>query len=423
MIRFRLVAVFVCALLGSVSVWAAGDDVTDWGAFHGPDRDNISREKGLLQTWPTLGPRLVWTAENCGVGYSTVTIAGDSIYTAGKFGKDTFVLALDMNGKLRWKVRNGQAWEADPRHRWAIGKAGSRATPTIDDGIAYHLNETGRLAAFSVRDGKELWSMDFSETFQSKRPMWGYAESVLIDGEKLLCYPGGPKGYMVALDKKTGKVIWANTKIGDQSSYCSGVLVDVEGVRQVITMTAAAAIGVRVSDGALLWRVPFTSRRGINVTTPIYHEGHVFASSGYGTGSTLIKLTRDGEGFKAERVWTTKSLDNHHGGVVKLGEYLYGSGHQSKGWACLDFKTGKETYRGEAGGKGSLLYADGLLYCWDEQGTMELVRPTPDQRPVVSSFRVPEGGKGLCWAHPVIHGGRLYLRHANRLFAYDIRAK
>ena len=412
--RFTLTAVILSLLISQPGF---GESKPDWPCFHGPKRDNKSTEKSLLKKWPDGGPKLLWTVSGLGKGYSSVTIADGLIYTAGMIDKQTHVFAFDLKGKEKWRRLNGRSWKTT--RRWAIGYAGSRSTPTYDSGKLYHLSELGRLAALDAKSGKEIWHMDLFEKFDGKPPMYGLAESILIDGNRLICSPGGAKGYIVCLEKKTGKLVWANTKIKGTTGYCSPVIAEFGGLRQILSMSSAVVFAVDAKNGKLLWSVEHGNRRNNNATDPIFHKGHVFASSGYGKGSVLVKLKAVAGGIEAERVWADKIMDNHHGGVVLVDGHVYGSGHQSRGWSCLDLMTGKQVWN--ARGKGSLTYADGMLYCLDERGTMTLVKATPKGHKLAGSFKVPKGGSGLYWAHPVVSGGRLYLRHADKLSAYDIR--
>jgi outer membrane protein assembly factor BamB len=283
------------------------------------------------------------------------------------------------------------------------------------------LSELGRLAALDAKSGEEIWHMDLFEKFDAKPPMYGLAESVLIDGDRLICCPGGAKGYMASLEKKTGKIVWANTEIKDSLGYCSPVIAEFGGFRQFVSMSSKAVFGVDAKTGKLLWRVEHGNQRGNSATDPIFHKGYVYASTGYGKGSIVVKLKSVAGGIEAERVWASELMDNHHGGVVLVGGFLYGAGHQSKGWFCLDLPTGKRAWNAQ--GKGSLTYADGMLYCLEERGTMALVEATPREHRLISSFRLPKGGAGPYWAHPVVCDGRLYVRHADKLFAYDIRGR
>jgi len=397
---------------------AAGGPENEWPCFHGPKRDNKSPETGLLKQWPDGGPKRLWTASGLGKGYSSVSVAGGLIYTAGMIRKQTYVFAFDLDGKRRWWKRNGQSWQSTMRH--AMGYDGARSTPTYDDGRLYHLGERGRLAAFEAKSGREIWALDLLRQFGAETPRYGLAESVLIDGDRLICCPAGTKGYMVCLEKKTGKLVWANTGIEGTVGYSSLVIREFGGFRQILGMSARVVFGVDAESGKLLWSVEHGNRRRNNATSPIFHKGHVFASSGYGKGSLVVRLRPVPGGIETEKLWASRLMDNHHGGVVLVRGHLYGAGHESRGWFCLDFMTGRQLWKAE--GKGSLTYADGMLYCLEERGTMALVEAAPQRRRVVSSFAVPNGGTGLYWAHPVVCDGRLYVRHADKLFAYDIRA-
>ena len=422
-LRTLLAAWLSLPLTAAAARGAGAPAGADWPEFHGPRRDNRSPETGLLRKWPEGGPKLLWTASGLGAGFSTVAIAGDTLYTAGKVKDRTYVFALDLDGELRWKALNGGAWEAPRRARWARNQDGSRATPTVVGDRAFHMNCLGRLAAFDARTGRELWALDLVKRFEADPPRWGYAESVLVADGRLFCYPGGRKGYMVALKPEDGSVAWANTAIGEPPSYSSAVLVAFAGERQLITMTAKGVIGVRPRDGVLLWRYPHANRRGINVATPIFADGRVYVSTGYGAGGVMVALRQDEGRVAAEKGWFHKAPDNHHGGIVLVDGHLYGSGDHQRGWWCLALATGevKHTHRGV--GKGSVSYADGMLYCLGERGEMALVEATPQAHRIVSRFTAPRGGDGLHWGHPVIRRGRLYVRHADRLFCYDVRAE
>ena len=257
--------------------------------------------------------------------------------------------------------------------------------------------------------------------FDAKAPKYGLTESVLIDGDRLICSPGGTKGHVVCLDKKTGKLIWARTDIEGTVGYSSPVIAEFAGFRQILAMSSKVVFGMDLKTGKVLWSADHGNRRQNSATDPIFHKGYVFASTGYGKGSILIRLKPVRDGIETEQAWVSKLMDNHHGGVVLADGHLYGAGHVAKGWFCLDFMTGKQAWK--AKGKGSLTYADGMLYCLEEEGTMALVEATPKGRTILSSFPLPKGGDGRYWAHPVVCDGRLYVRHADKLFAYDVRGK
>ncbi len=412
---------FLLLLVLNVSVTALADDKNNWPCFHGPQRNNLSADTELMQTWPQDGPELLWTNSDIGYGYSSVSIVGERIFTAGMLNKQTYVTALDLNGKKLWQRLNGKSWEASERQTWAVPYAGSRGTPTVDGDTVYHLSELGRLTALDINTGRERWNKELLETFKAKRPEYGYSESVLIQGNTLFCCPASALGYMVALEKSTGRIFWASKEIKNAVGNCSSVFADIGGSKQVITTSANRVLSFDPNNGDLLWDYPFANNRENNVADVIVHNGLVYASSGYGGGSVLLQPQRQANGkFTVKQIWKSDLMDNHHGGVLLLNGHLYGTGHQARGWFCLDFNTGRQLW--QAPGKGSLTYADGRLYCLNERGTMSLVKATPDKWEDAGSFRLPSGGKGFYWAHPVVCGGRLYIRHADKLFAYNIRS-
>jgi outer membrane protein assembly factor BamB len=416
MIYLRFLLVFILNL----PVVALAGDKAGWPCFHGPQRDNLSAETGLLKVWPEEGPKLLWTNSDIGHGYSTVAIVEERIFTAGMIKKQTYVTALDLEGKKLWQSLNGQSWEASARQTWAVPYAGSRGTPTVDGDTVYHLSELGRLTAFDIETGKERWHLELLKDFEAERPEYGYSESVLIDGEKLFCCPGGKKGYAAALDKETGRTLWVNTDIKDPPGNCSAIMANINGVEQIITLSQKRMLSFEPEKGQLLWQFEFGNKRENSCTDVIVCDGLVYATTGYGGGCLLLRPKRTADGrFSVEQVWRSDLLDNHHGGVVLLDGNLYGAGHESRGWFCLDFKTGNKLWQSR--GKGSLTYADDRLYCLDEKGTLSLIAATNNKWDEVSSFRMPRGGKGLYWAHPVVYDGRLYVRHSEQLFTYDVR--
>jgi outer membrane protein assembly factor BamB len=392
---------------------AAGSGGHEWPCFHGPNHDNLSAETGLLKEWPAGGPKRIWTSSDCGGGYSGVAIAGGLIYTAGDFEDREMVLALDMNGRIAWKSLNGEAWTG--------ASPGSRTTPTYSDGAVYQMNPNGRLAAYEARSGKPLWAVDLVRQFDAEHGIWGFAENVVVEDGKVLCMPGGWKGRVVALDQHTGKTIWANTEIEHSAAYCSPTVVTHRGVRQWISMTQKSVVGVAVRSGKLLWSCPFVPRSPQNALTPVYHDGHVFVACGHSSGGTVVKI--DPESRTAERVWYRRDLDNCHGGAVLVDGKLFGCGCRlgGKNFYCVDFLTGQTRKLDATLGKLGLTCAEGMLYCLNHRGTMSLLRITPEGFEIASRFDLGKRPDNTYLAHPVVCGGRLYLRCDQYLYAYDIR--
>ncbi|MGQ9821923.1 MAG: PQQ-binding-like beta-propeller repeat protein [Thermogutta sp.] len=399
-----------------VTLTAAGTaPSTTWPRFHGPRGDNISDDTGLLSAWPEDGPELIWKAEGIGNGFASVTIADGRIFTAGNVADQLLVSALDMDGKILWQTPNGPAWKKN--------YPGARGTPTVDGDRVYHLGASGDLACLKAADGTVLWSINILEKFGSQPPEWGLSESVLIDGDRVVCTPGGTQTCIVALDKRTGETVWqSDSADGDGPSYGTPQLAEWEGMRIILNMTAKALVGVDADSGKLLFRYPHETAYDVNASMPIFHDGKVFISTGYGSGSELIGLKKEGDGITAEQLWENKDLDNHHGGVILYQGFLYGSNYRGK-WICLDWNTGETKYSENGIGKGSATLAEGMLYTYSERKKVGLVPAVPTAHDPVSSFTIPSEEREQSWAHPVVADGRLYLRHGNLLFAYDVRGK
>jgi outer membrane protein assembly factor BamB len=410
----RTTEIFTQLLLGLCAAGPlAAADAPSWPRFHGPKGDNLSTDTGLLKEWPKDGPKLLWTASGMGEGYATVSIADGIIYTDGNINGQTTIIAMDMDGKVLWKVPNGKAF-ADKN-----SYPGTRGTPTIEGDRLYLESPLGEIGCFNAKTGKEIWRADILKEFGGKNIQWALSESPVIDGDRVICTPGGPKTALAALDKMTGKVVWKSPSAVDAAGYATPAVVEYQGLRMVLTMMSKSLVGVNAQDGKLLFRHPHETPYDMNVQTPIFRDGQVFIATV--SGAEAIKLSVDGQTVKAKQVWESKALDNHHGGVILLDGYLYGS--CSTGWVCLEWKTGKQMYKERGVRKGSLTYADGMLYTLGENSTMGLVKAEPEAHKVVSQFKLPKGGEGASWAHPVVCGGRLYIRHGDFLYVYDVKAK
>jgi outer membrane protein assembly factor BamB len=397
------------AFLCLISVASAAD----WPGFQGADRSNRSPDTGLLKAWPLHGPKLLWSTDGIGPrGFSSVAVSGGLIYTAGvKNDRQEYITALDLNGKVRWRTAVGLAFLRT--------HGGSRATPTVSGGRLYHLGGLGTLLCLDAKTGEKKWSVDLPKKFGSKPATWGYAESPLVDGDKVFITPGG-KSVMVALDAATGETQWTTTGFTSWSAMCSPIIIEHNGTRQIITLTAKYAISVDRKTGRLNWRHRHKTSGGVHCTTPAYQAGSIYCSTGYGAGGIRLDLPT-GEAKLPTAKWSDKTLDNHHGGVALAGGHIYGSSYKGR-WVCLDFKTGEAKYVARGVGKGAVTFADGMLYCLSERGTLALVRATPEKYDEVSRFKLPSGGDRQYWSRPVVIGRRLYIRHSDTLFAYDVAA-
>lgn len=414
MIPPRLVALSVLAL--TIPLLARAADYPEW---RGPKRDALCTEKGLLQEWPKAGPKLHWQIKGLGAGYSEVSIAKGTIFTMGerkdptnaKGVVETFVIALsEKDGAEKWATRIGAKY----------GDGGPRSTPTVDGDRVYALSPHGDLLCLEAANGMTVWGKSMTKDFGGQVGGWRYCESVLIDGDRLICTPGGKDATIIALNKKTGETIWkSKLDKADRAEYSSILIADVGGQKQYIQFLGRGVVGLKAEDGTFLWRYDHPANGTANCSTPLYHDGQVFAASAYGNGGGSVKLTRDGDKTDASEAYFIKDMQNHHGGMVLVDGYVYGEG---KGQLyCFDFKTGAVMWHAGKPQKGSILYADKRLYYRSENGPMSLVELNPKQFVEKGRFDPPKGD-GPAWAHPVIANGKLYLRHGDLLMCYDIKA-
>jgi outer membrane protein assembly factor BamB len=391
--------------------------LADWPQWRGPNRDGHSADSGLLKEWPKGGPKLAWKATGVGIGYTGVSVVGKCLFVMGDIGDANYLIALGTaDGRMLWKTKVGKAGAPG----WG-GFAGPRCTPTVDDNRVFAVGQYGEVLCADAASGEEIWRKDYGKDFGGPLPEWGFCGMPLIDGDKVILVPGGKQGDLVALDKKSGELIWRSKGFTDSIHYSSPILVEIGGVRQVVQLTDASVAGVRASDGELLWRV---TRKGSTavVPTPIYHDGQVYVTSGYGVGCNLFKVTAEDGKFSAVETYANKNMLNHHGGVVLVGKYLYGFS-DGKGWTCQDFQSGKVVWKQQGKiGKGSLVYADGLLYLRAEgdKGTVAIIEASPEGYKELSRFDPPDRSEKNSWPHPVVTGGRLYLRDQDVLQCYEL---
>ena len=397
----------------------------NWPTFRGADRTATAPDTNLLQQWPSEGPKLVWETSGAGRGYAGVAIADGKLFTLGDApstadDKDEYVTCFDQSsGKFIWKAKTGPAWDKG-MDSWRS----SRSTPTVDADRLYVITPKGVLICLNTETGSENWRIDLEDKFGGeKAEMWGYSESVLIDGDRLICTPGGPKNTMVALDKMTGEKVWSNSRENDRGAGHSSIVISKIGETKVyVQMTGSGAMGVRADDGKILWTWDIEKTTAV-IPTPIIRDDLVFISVGYKRGGALLRQTAAGNEVTVEEVYGLKpKLSNKHGGVVMVGDYVYGDSDDKGTPFCAELMTGEIKWKSRGSGKksASIAVADGHLYIRYSDGTMTLVEANPDSFNEVGSFKVPGSGDRPSWAHPAIVDGKLYLREGDKILCYDI---
>jgi outer membrane protein assembly factor BamB len=410
-----IVLVFSLALVCLVAVAA------DWPQWRGPQRNGMSRETGLLKAWPEEGPKLVWSVDNLGNGYSTPSVVGDRIYLMSNQGMENeFVQALSVtDGAEVWKGRIGKVGPNQKQNY-----PGARSTPTVDGDKLYALGSDGDLVCLERSSGDVRWQKSLRKDFGGQPGSWAYAESPLIDGNVLVCTPGGAEATMVALNKQSGDVIWKSAvPEGDEAAYASAIVVETDGVKQYVQFLQNGLVGVDAKTGKFLWRFDKTATGSpANIPSPIEHNGFVYSASGRGGGG-LVKIKPTPEGYTTEEVYVSQTLPKAIGGVVLIDGHMYGT---SGGLMCVDFMTGEVKWEERGVGAGGILYADGRLYVHGENNRqVALVEATPEAYREHGRFTPPgepqRPDKGKSWAYPVVANGRLYIRDQNMLWCYDVR--
>ncbi len=410
------IAIGVTGLLLAFSQIQAAD-VNEWSQWRGANRDDLSKETGLLKQWPAGGPELKWKATELGGGFSGISVVGGKIFTMGDLDGASQLMAFDeANGKKLWSTRLGEAGGGD-------GYPGPRSNPTVAGGRVYALGQFGDLLCADATTGNEVWRKNCVKDFGGAKPQWGYSESPLVDDGKLICTPGGRQGTIMALDAKTGALLWRTKDYTDAPHHSSMILETVFGQKQVIQLTSASVVGVAVAEGKVLWRANRPGNTAV-VPTPVYADNQVFVTSGYGVGCNAFKISKDEKGFNAEQIYANTNMVNHHGGVILLNGYVYGFS-DSKGWICLNFKTGEIAWTNKGVGKGAISYADGHFYIRSEsgKGAVALIEANPAKYIEKGRFDQVDRSDKNSWTHPVIVNGKLYIRDQGTLLCYDVKGK
>ncbi|MEE9119517.1 MAG: PQQ-binding-like beta-propeller repeat protein [Calditrichia bacterium] len=409
------ILIFIIGLLsGSQSI------ADDWPQWRGPERNGASQEKDLLKTWPDEGPALLWSKEGIGTGFSSVSIAKGRLYINGAIDKQETLTALDLDGNIQWQTTYGSIWKGSYPE--------ARTTSTVDGDQIFVISGMGKVVCINASSGEIKWSVHAYDDFDGEYHEWGIAESPLVFDNKVICTPGGREASVVALDKNTGSLIWQSKTLSEIANYCSPILINRGGKKIIATQLMESFVGLNAADGSVLWRDEYSDYQDdpadININSPLYHDGFIFVTSGYDDGSAMYELSTDGT--KIKRKWVDETLDVHVGGVVRVDGYIYGANWENnkKGnWVCLNWNTGKVMYEKKWFTKGSIITADGMLYCYEEKkGNLALVKANPEKYDKISSFKIPLGS-GPHWAHPSISDGRLYVRHGDALMVYDIKGK
>ena len=390
----------------------------DWPQWNGPNRDGKSADTGLLAKWPEGGPKLVWKITGVGKGYSQVSVVGDRIYTMGDKEDAGDVLAFNAaDGKLLWSTKVGK-----PGSPFMPGYdfPGPRCTPTVDGNLIFAVDAWGELVCVSASDGKEQWRKDYEKDFGGTPPTWGFCESPLVDGNQVVITPGGSKGTLVALNKQNGALLWQSKDFTEPAQYSSVISADIAGTHQYIQLTGANLVGIAAQDGSVLWK---TIRRGniAVIPTPVLVGDEIYATSGYNSGCNLFRVTKADGNFTAQQVYANRVMSNQHGGVVRVGDCIYGYA-DSKGLTCQNAKTGDAIWvEKEKIGKCAVTFADGKLYCREEDsGAVVLVDASPSKYTELGRFKQPDRARENAWTHPVVANGRLFLRDQDLLLCYDV---
>jgi hypothetical protein len=401
----KLLSVFAILFI-CLSVASNAQETTRW---RGVNSSGIYPVDKLLPQWPADGPTILWSFEKLGQGFSSPAIANNKIYVNGMVDGEAVLFVLDQNGKGLQQFKYGKEFDAS--------YSGTRSTPTIAGDLAYLFTGHGKLTCLNLKTGKQVWEKDLIGQLGGINVTWGYTESLLIDGDKLFCTPGGKKNNVMALNRITGETIWSCNGLGELSAYCSPLLIKLPARQLLVTHTASHVLGIDAETGKLLWNFPHPNQWSVHPNTPIYQDGGLFVFSGYGQGGEKLKLSTDGSSVTKE--WEIKSFDSRIGGAILIDGFIYGSGDSGRSWQCINWKTGSQEYSSTEVAKGVVIAANKKLIGYSEKGELFMADAFPSGLKVISKTKVTLGSEQH-WAHPVIDNGVLYVRHGNTLIAYKI---
>jgi outer membrane protein assembly factor BamB len=409
-VSHRIAAMVVpAAVVLSLPAVVSNRALDDWPQWRGPNRDGRSVEKGLLKDWPAGGPPLAWQTSGAGEGYSSFAVAGGRVYTLGARAGSEYTFAFDaQTGKKLWEAPNGRRFQNDRG-------SGPRGTPTVEGDRLYSFGASGDLSVIEAASGKVVWTVNVLNKFGGSNINWGLSESPLVLSDRILVNAGGP---IVALKKTDGSQIWKSN--GEAAGYSSAVLHEAGGIREAIYFTHTRVVGVDVNTGKRLWSYQPVANNVANIATPVIRENKVFVSSDYGTGAALLELTPSGGDMRVKEVYFTRDMRNHHSSSVLVGDHLYG--FSSAILTAMNFSDGQVAWRDRSVGKGSLVFADDRLYLYSEGGTVGLAEANPTAYREHGRFQLKTGNLPT-WSHPVVSGGKLFLRDQDTIYAYDVRAK
>ncbi|WP_321995317.1 PQQ-binding-like beta-propeller repeat protein [Draconibacterium orientale] len=407
----------VLTLLITAFAFSISAQVTQW---RGPNRDGHFPETGLLKEWPAEGPELLMQVEKIGKGYSSAIPEGDMIYTTGMIDTMDYLTAINPDGSFKWQVAYGRSWNKS--------FPDTRSTPVVEDSRIYVQSGTGQVSCINKENGETIWKVNVDEYFHGEYHIWGNSETVLICDDKVIVSPGGKETSVVALNKITGDKVWQTKSLGGPRAYASATIYEWNGFRYILAVIGTDLMAIVPETGEIAWSYRYWNSAQwdqdglIWTNTPVFNDNRIFITMGYDYPAVMLEM--DSTGTSVSEKFVDHTLDNHHHGVILYDGYLYGSNwfdNKRGRWICMNWDTGEIKYVADWDTKGSIVMADGLLYCYNERGNVGLVKPDPDGFEVISQFKIREGA-GPHWAHPFIANGKLYIRHGDVLMVYNIKA-